>query len=88
MVNLIAGEEIIPELVQTDFTPENVVARLNEILPDGPPRSKMIAGLAGVKARLKGSDQEKMPAADRAAEAILAMLSEPPAGRQRYGNPQ
>jgi lipid-A-disaccharide synthase len=88
MVNLIAGEEIIPELVQTDFTPENVVARLNEILPDGPLRSKMIARLADVKARLKGSDQEKMPAADRAAEAILAMLSEPPAGRQRYGNPQ
>ena len=32
MVNLIAGEEVVPELVQQDFTAENVVTRLNEIL--------------------------------------------------------
>jgi lipid-A-disaccharide synthase len=86
MVNLIAGEEVVPELVQGDFTAENVVARLKEILPDAPVRSKMIAGLADVKARLKGSDQEKIPAADRAAGVILTMLSEPPARRQRHGN--
>ena len=36
MVNLIAGEEVVPELVQHDFTAEKVVAELNEILPDGP----------------------------------------------------
>src|ERR1700693_96492 len=54
MVNLIAGEDIVPELVQHDFTAEKVVARLNEILPDGPVRSKMLDGLAGVKARLGG----------------------------------
>ena len=35
MVNLIAEEEVVPELVQHDFTPQNVVAQLNEILPDG-----------------------------------------------------
>ncbi len=73
MVNLIAGEQIVPELVQQDFTAENVVARLNEILPDGPVRSKMIAGLAGVKARLQGSEQE-MRAADRAAEVVMGLL--------------
>ena len=28
MVNLIAGEEVVPELVQQDFTAENVVIRL------------------------------------------------------------
>ena len=39
MVNLIAGEEIVPELVQHDFTAQNVVARLQEILPDGPARA-------------------------------------------------
>ena len=54
MVNLIAGEEVVPELVQQDFTAENVVTRLNEIIADGPARDKMIAGLAGVKARLRG----------------------------------
>ena len=35
MVNLIAGEEVVPELVQHDFTATNVVGRLQEILPDG-----------------------------------------------------
>ena len=39
----------MPELVQHDFTADNVVARLNEILADGPARSKMIAGLAKSK---------------------------------------
>ena len=42
MVNLIAGEEVVPELVQQDFTAENVVTRLNEILVDGPARNKML----------------------------------------------
>src|SRR3989449_1654416 len=36
MVNLIAGEEIVPELVQHRFTTKNVVARLKQIIPDGP----------------------------------------------------
>src|SRR5256712_11691018 len=49
MVNLIAGKEIVPELVQRDFTAERVVARLGEILPDGPRRDQMIEGLAGVR---------------------------------------
>src|SRR5580698_6021748 len=38
MVNLIAGEQVVPELVQHDFTTANVVARLKEILPEGPTR--------------------------------------------------
>src|SRR5215475_6499108 len=46
MVNLIAGERIVPELVQHDFTAENVVAELNKILPDGAPRTRMVQGLA------------------------------------------
>src|SRR3954454_20794019 len=34
MVNLIAEEEVVPELVQQDFTAENVVRKMREILPD------------------------------------------------------
>ena len=40
MVNLVAGEEVVPELVQHDFTAMKVVARLQEILPDGPLATK------------------------------------------------
>ena len=49
MVNLIAGKEIVPELVQQDFTAEKVVARISEILPDGQARDRMIEGLAAVE---------------------------------------
>jgi len=74
MVNLIAGKEVVPELVQNDFTATNVVARLMEILPDGPAREKMLEGLAMVKAKLRGIDTESVPPAQRAADAILALI--------------
>ncbi len=77
MVNLIAGEEIVPELVQRDFTAENVVGRLNEILPDGPPRERMLEALARVKARLRAPQDTDIAGsrpADRAAEIILSLL--------------
>jgi lipid-A-disaccharide synthase len=76
MVNLIAGEEIVPELVQHDFTVENVVGRLNEIIADGPARDKMIAGLSDVKKRLSQPDGNQRLAADRASEAIFKMMAE------------
>jgi lipid-A-disaccharide synthase len=77
MPNLIAGKEIVPELVQHDFTAEKVVARLHEILTDGPARELMVEGLAEVSASLRGSRMDPLRAADRAAEAIVAMLRSP-----------
>jgi lipid-A-disaccharide synthase len=78
MVNLVAGEEVVPELVQNDFTAENVVARLKTLLPDGPPRDRMLEGLARVKARLRAPRADSggvQHPADRAAEIILALFS-------------
>jgi lipid-A-disaccharide synthase len=72
MVNLIAEEEIVPELVQHDFTAPNVVAKLDEIIPDGPPRTRMIDGLAKVKSLLRAPGVQHP--ADRAAEIVLSML--------------
>ncbi len=72
MVNLIAEEEVVPELVQHDFTATNVVTRLKEILPDGPARDRMLQGLAQVKRRLRVPGNSQHPA-DRAAEIILGM---------------
>src|SRR5581483_2657538 len=73
MVNLIAEDEVVPELVQGDFTAQNVVARLKEIIGDGPHRSRMLDGLARVKGRLRAASHGS-PAqhpADRAADIIL-----------------
>jgi lipid-A-disaccharide synthase len=72
MVNLIAGREIIPELVQQDFTVEKVVGRMNEILADGTVRSNMLDGLAEVRASL-GAGGGLHPV-NRAAEAVLSLL--------------
>ena len=78
MVNLIAGEAVVPELVQNDFTAQNVVARINEILPDGPLRNRMLEGLARVKTRLQappGANSWAQHPVDRAAEIILGLSS-------------
>jgi len=73
MVNLIAEEEIVPELVQQKFTAENVVAEMKKIISDGEPRSRMIEGLAAVKARFSQGSGGAHPS-ERAAEIILGMI--------------
>jgi lipid-A-disaccharide synthase len=74
MVNLIAEEEVVPELVQQDFTAENIVYRINELLPDGVARDRQLEGLAKVKARLRSplASDGRHPA-DRAADIILEL---------------
>ena len=76
MVNLIAGEEVVPELVQGDFTAQNVVAKLRQILPDGPARGRMLEGLKQVESQLHAPQSAPGSAvhpADRAAEIILSL---------------
>ncbi len=73
MVNLIAEEEVVPELVQQKFTVDNVVGELNQIIPDGEPRSRMIERLRSVKAKLKRGTDEVHPS-EIAAEIILKMI--------------
>jgi lipid-A-disaccharide synthase len=80
MVNLIAEQEVVPELVQHDFTAEKVVSRLRDILSDGPSRQRILDGLSRVKARLRPTTLSVPPAqypADRAAQIILRMLTRP-----------
>jgi len=73
MVNLIAGERVVPELVQHKFTADGVLTELAKIIPDGPAREKMLRGLELVRERLKRPGGNQHPA-DRAAEIIMEML--------------
>jgi lipid-A-disaccharide synthase len=87
MVNLIAGERVVPELVQDDFTAERVVNELNQILPDGPRRQTMMEGLARVKTLLQSPDlRDPRPAAELAADAILKLMPQPSSRLQVTGD--
>jgi len=70
MVNLIAEKRVVPELVQDDFTPENVATETLLLLQDPNARATLRAGLAEVRRRLGPPG-----AVDRAADAIATLLS-------------
>jgi len=73
MPNLILGRKAVPELLQNDFTPENVAKELRPLLEDGPARERMVQDLKGVRQRLLAGSNA-LPAADRAAEAVVRTL--------------
>ncbi|HEX3154117.1 MAG TPA: lipid-A-disaccharide synthase [Candidatus Angelobacter sp.] len=74
MPNLIAGKKIVPELIQNDFTAQNVFRELNAIIPDGPARQQMEADLEMVQQRLRDSQHTESPA-QRAAREIVGALA-------------
>ena len=71
MVNLIAGEPIVPELVQDAFTPDAVAREAISLLTDPARVAQVRAGLARVRERLGGAGASR-----RAAESILRLVSE------------
>jgi lipid-A-disaccharide synthase len=74
MVNLVAGRAVVPELMQSRMTGENLAAEARSLLEDGSARSRMREGLAEVRQRLAaGSDGAGSPAG-RAAAIIQAIL--------------
>ncbi len=76
MVNLIAGKEVVPELVQSDFTVENIVSRLGPLLAETESRSRMLAEFGEVRTKLKGGLSEGGDSApERGADAVLNAIS-------------
>jgi len=70
MVNLIAGERIVPELVQDAFTADAVAREAVSMLTDPARAAAIRARLAAVRARLGGSGASR-----RAARAILRVVA-------------
>jgi lipid-A-disaccharide synthase len=75
MVNLIAERDVVPELVQADFTPQRVCAELLRLIPEGEARAAMIAGFHEVRRRL-ASHEAGGNASERAARAVLSVVEE------------
>lgn len=49
IVNILAGKRIIPELIQKDFTPENILKETKNILDSDEVKSKMIKDYKSIK---------------------------------------
>jgi lipid-A-disaccharide synthase len=69
MANIIAGEKVVPELIQGEMTAERIVAESKTILNDARLRERMIAKLTEVRDKLGAPG-----AAGRVADIALAMM--------------
>lgn len=76
MANLIAGKRMVPELIQHDFTAENIVQQLNTLLPDGLPRESMMKELEGIRNRLTARPQFGGSGRPGAMERVAAVVEE------------
>ncbi len=72
MVNLIAGKRIVPELIQGDFTADQVVSHLRPLLESEEARARMQAGLRRVGEMLR-SEQS---AIERVAQVTCQKMRE------------
>jgi lipid-A-disaccharide synthase len=70
LANILAGREVMPELLQKDFTPERLADQLFRYLTDEKARRATLANLDATNALLGPGD-----ASGRAAEAIAQLLA-------------
>lgn len=70
MVNLIAGEKLAPELIQSELTPERLVQESRVLLNDAAKRSSVIERLRKLREKLGAPG-----ASERVADLALAMIA-------------
>ena len=70
LVNLIADNDVVPELFQAEVTPERIEGEVSVILFDQKQRDKMLQGLELVRNRMGGAG-----ASEKAANLALSLIS-------------
>ena len=70
LVNLIAGREVVPELLMQKLNERNILRELSAILPDGENRERMLSGYREVNGRLG-----EPGASERFAEMMIKELT-------------
>ncbi len=73
MVNLIAGRQVVPELMQSEMTGDRIAGEALRLLRDTDARERMLAGLADVRRRLTEAGPGEAP---RRAAAIIQDILE------------
>ncbi len=71
LANLVVGENVVPEFLQQDCTPEKLVPALREILGDAPSRRRQVEAFARIDTIMSTGNQ---PPGVRAADIVLATL--------------
>jgi lipid-A-disaccharide synthase len=69
MVNILAGKQVVPELIQSDFTAANVASRVEYLLDHSQAREEMTQELQALKDRLGPGG-----AIERAADAVAEVF--------------
>jgi lipid-A-disaccharide synthase len=71
LANLVVGENVVPEFLQQDCTPDKLAPALREVLDDSPLRRRQVEAFAGIDRIMTTGDQ---PPGVRAADIVLATL--------------
>jgi lipid-A-disaccharide synthase len=72
LANLVLDENVVPELIQSDCTPEKLAAALAPLLRASPERGRQIEAFARMDALMQ-TDDTKSPS-ERAAEIVLEVM--------------
>jgi lipid-A-disaccharide synthase len=71
LANLVVDENVVPEFIQQDCTPEKLVPALREILGDSPSRQRQVEAFARIDTIMSTGNQ---PPGVRAADIVLTTL--------------
>jgi lipid-A-disaccharide synthase len=71
LANLVIGENVVPEFLQGNCTPEKLSSALREVLSDTPMRRRQLEAFAGIDDIMSTGNQ---PPSVRAAEIVLPLL--------------
>jgi len=71
LANLVAGENVIPEFLQRDCTPEKLSQALRDVLSDSPLRRRQLEAFAKIEKTMSTGNQSPSV---RAADIVLATM--------------
>ncbi|MFL6793334.1 MAG: lipid-A-disaccharide synthase, partial [Bradyrhizobium sp.] len=71
LANLVIGENVVPEFLQENCTPERLSQALRDLLADTPLRQKQVEAFARIDQIMSTGDQ---PPSARAANIVLATM--------------